>query len=62
MISSADNPFSLYTVEILRAEGLNYFAATDISALTAPMLANYDVLIVGEMAVSKSNVAIMTDG
>ena len=61
MISSADNPFSLYTVEILRAEGLNYFAATDISALNASMLGNYDVLIVGEMAVSKSNVAIMTD-
>ena len=34
MISNAANPFSRYFAEILRAEGLNEFTATDISDVT----------------------------
>ena len=36
VISNAANPFSRYYAEILRAEGLNEFTATDISNVTAP--------------------------
>ena len=34
VISNAANPFSRYFAEILRAEGLNEFTATDISNVT----------------------------
>ena len=34
MISNSANPFGRYYAEILRAEGLNEFTATDISNVT----------------------------
>mgnify|MGYP001202572350 CR=1 FL=1 len=53
VISSATNPFSRYTVEILRAEGLNEFYAMDVSEVMAEpdvtdFIDNYDVIILGE--------------
>ena len=48
VISTSTNPFSRYAVEILRAEGLNEFAAADISTVTsAASLNNYDVVVLG---------------
>jgi hypothetical protein len=61
VISSASNAFSRYPVEILRAEGLNEFAAVDISSVTSTMLNNYDVVILGEMTVSASQVTMLTN-
>ncbi|WP_018612191.1 DUF4082 domain-containing protein [Segetibacter koreensis] len=61
VISSTSNPFSRYFVEILRAEGLNEFAAKDISQVTATDLNNYDVVILGEMALSAANVTMITN-
>ncbi len=52
VVSSAANPFSRYYVEILRNEGLNAFNAVDISSVNAGLLADYDVVILGEVAVS----------
>ncbi len=49
MISSSADPFSRYYAEILRAEGLNAFTATDISLVTSTLLTGYDVVILGEM-------------
>ena len=46
------NPFTRYYAEILRAEGLNSFAVLDISAVTAATLTDYDVVILGEMALT----------
>jgi hypothetical protein len=60
VVSSSSNPFSRYTVEMLRAEGLNYFAATDIAELSATMLENHDVLILGEITVTQKQVAMLT--
>ncbi|MBL7742965.1 MAG: DUF4082 domain-containing protein [Chitinophagaceae bacterium] len=60
-ISSSTNPFSRYTLEILRAEGLNHFAAADISAVTATMLNNYDVVLLGEMTVTAAQATMFTD-
>src|SRR6185503_9439973 len=49
VVYSASNPFSRFPVEILRAEGLNEFAVSEISTLTAGALSAYDVVILGEM-------------
>jgi Concanavalin A-like lectin/glucanases superfamily/Bacterial Ig-like domain/Secretion system C-terminal sorting domain len=61
VISTTTNPFSRYAVEILRTEGLNEFAAADISAVTAGVLNNYDVVILGEMTVNAAQVTMFTD-
>jgi len=61
VISSSANPFSRYAVEILRAEGLNEFSAMDISSVTSGVLNNYDVVILGEMPLTASNVTMLTD-
>lgn len=61
VISAAANPFSRYPVEILRAEGWNEFFAMDISAVTAAVLNDYDVVILGEMTLTASDVTMLTD-
>ncbi|GGB92486.1 N,N-dimethylformamidase beta subunit family domain-containing protein [Dyadobacter sediminis] len=63
VISSTENPFSQYPAEILRAEGFNAFAARDISDITqTPTLINsYDVIILGEIALSAANVTALTN-
>jgi hypothetical protein len=60
IVSSTANPFSRYSVEILRAEGLNHFTATDVSTLTATLLNGYDVVVLGEMPVTADQVALLT--
>jgi hypothetical protein len=61
VLSSTANPFSRYTVEILRAEGLNHFAAADISTIDATVLNNYDVVVLGEVAVNATQVTLLTN-
>jgi hypothetical protein len=61
VISSSSNPFGRYFAEILRAEGLNEFTATDISLVTPAVLAGYDVAILGEMPLTSGQVSILTD-
>jgi hypothetical protein len=48
VVSNGSNPFSRYYTEILRAEGLNQFTATDVTKVTAGVLASRDVVILGE--------------
>jgi hypothetical protein len=61
VISTSTNPFSLYTAEILRAEGLNEFATMDMSAVTSTILNNYDVVVLGEMTVTAPQVTLLTN-
>ncbi len=61
VISKSTHPFSRYPVEILRAEGLNEFAAMDIAAVTPAIINTYDVVILGEIPVSGANVTMLTD-
>jgi len=61
VISSSSNPFGRYYAEILRAEGLNEFTATDISLVTPAVLGAHDVAILGEMPLTSSQVAMLTD-
>ena len=56
MISNAANPFSRYFAEILRAEGLNEFTATDISNVTPAVLNAHDVAILGDGALTAGQV------
>ena len=61
IISSTSNPFSRYTVEILRAEGFNEFDAMDVSQVTSTILNNHDVVIVGDISLSSSTVIMLTN-
>lgn len=61
VVSTSANPFSRYTVEMLRAEGLNGFAAKDISAVTEADLNNYDVVILGEMTITSAQATMFTN-
>ena len=61
VISAAANPFSRYYAEILRAEGLNAFFATDISLMTSTLLNAYDVVILGEMPLTGDQVTSLSD-
>ncbi|MGZ4387003.1 MAG: DUF4082 domain-containing protein, partial [Gaiellaceae bacterium] len=57
--SSADG-FGDYLAEILRTEGLNEFATTDLSNLSAAKLAGYQVVILGHAALSDAQVSTLT--
>jgi hypothetical protein len=57
LVSSGANPYSRYYAEILRAEGLNAFQVVDVSALDGVNLSAYDVVLVGELTLSSSQVS-----
>jgi len=61
VISSAVNPYTQYFSEILSTEGLNEYTITDISQVTAASLANYDVVILGDMSLSASEVSMLSN-
>ena len=61
VVTSAASPFSRYYAEILRAEGLNAFALRDLSSVTATILNQYDVVILGEMALTSTQVTMFTN-
>ncbi|MFD3002783.1 Ig-like domain-containing protein, partial [Pontibacter toksunensis] len=60
VIHAASNPFSLYPAEILLAEGLNQYATSDISAVSAEMLSSYDVVIVGNIPLTDAHVTMLS--
>ena len=61
VVGWSGNPFSRYYSEILRNEGLNAFAAVDVSTVTATSLASYDVVILGEMPLTAAQVTMFSD-
>jgi VCBS repeat-containing protein len=61
VVTTAANPFSSYYAEILRAEGLNEFATSDIAAVSPATLAGHDVVILGEMPLTTSQVTMFSD-
>lgn len=61
VVASSANQFSWYYAEILRAEGYNEFATRDLSTITPQILANYDVVIVGDLALTAAQVSTFTD-
>jgi hypothetical protein len=61
VLTNAANPFAEYYGEILLAEGLNSFELRDIAAIGSGVLTNYDVVILGEMALSAGQVTTLSD-
>jgi hypothetical protein len=61
VLANAANPFSSYYAEILLAEGMNEFALEDISSVDSGTLANYDVILLGETALTSDQVTLLTD-
>ena len=61
MLNSTTNKFSEYYAEILRAEGLNSFASIDIADVSAPTLANYTTVVVGDLALTGGQVTMLSN-
>ena len=60
VITSSSNLFSQYFAEILRTEGLNEFSLSDIATVTAGILSGYDIVILGDMALTTDQVSMLT--
>ncbi len=61
VIAFSSNPFSRYYAEILRTEGLNNFLVMDISKVSFDILSAYDVVILGEMPLTDSQVSMLSN-
>src|SRR6266700_47849 len=61
IVTTANNPFSLYYAEILRAEGFNAFTVSDIASVSATSLATYDVVILGQMSLTATQVTMFSN-
>ena len=60
IVSSTTNPFSRYYTEILRNEGLNEFTAMDVSQVSGSTLAGYEVVILGNFALTPAQASMFT--
>src|SRR5687768_5431465 len=60
VVTSSASTYGKYYAEILRAEGMNAFAVTDISSLTATQLAAYDVVILAKMPLQSTQVSMLS--
>lgn len=61
VITKTGQPFTEYYSEILRAEGLNSFTTTEISAVTSTVLGAHDTVILGDMALTAAQVTMLTN-
>ncbi len=61
LVGTSSNQFSFYYSEILRAEGLNAFDTSDISAVSAATLSAYDVVILGKAPLTPAQVTMFTN-
>ena len=53
VVTSAQNGFSQYYPEILRAEGLNEFSVLDVAQLDRAPLERYGVVLLGELSLNR---------
>jgi uncharacterized membrane protein len=60
VVASSANPFGRYYAEILRNEGLTQFAVTDVAGVDAARLAQHEVVILAEMALTPAQTALFT--
>ena len=60
IVTSTSNLFTRYYTEILRTEGMNEFATSDLSAVNATTLSAYDIVILGEMTLTSDQVTMFT--
>ncbi|MGH8828015.1 MAG: DUF4082 domain-containing protein, partial [Jiangellaceae bacterium] len=60
VVTSGTSPFASYLAEILRTEGFNEFLTFDVGSLNATTLANYRVVVLGQVALTSTQVSAMT--
>ena len=61
VVTDPGDPFGTYYAEILRAEGLNEFAVTNTADLTAATLADYQVVVLAQSAVTDAQTTVLTN-
>ncbi len=61
IIYNPTNPFGEYFEEILRTEGFNEFSSASITSVTPGILATYDLVILGETALSGDQVTMLSN-
>jgi hypothetical protein len=61
LLTNAANPFSQYFTEILLAEGLNEFTTADISSISSAALSPYDVVLLGQTALTAAQVTTLSN-
>jgi fibronectin type 3 domain-containing protein len=61
VVGSTANPFGMYLTEILRNEGLDAFTTIDVSFLSPTLLSQFDVVLLGDAALSASQVTTLTN-
>ena len=60
LATSPANPFTTYLAEILRNEGVNAFGTIDAALITPTLLDNFDVVVLGETALTSAQVSMLT--
>jgi hypothetical protein len=61
IITSGSSTFGKYYAEILRTEGFNAFAVSDISAVSASALASYDLVLLAKVALTSTQVTMLSN-
>lgn len=61
VVKGTGNPFTGYYGEILRAEGFNSFKALNLSQVNATVLAQYNVVILGDISLTAAQVTMFTN-
>ena len=61
VVTNAANPFSQYYTEILHTEGLNEFDTVDVSSVSNSTLASYDVVLLGQTALTSQQVTTLSN-
>jgi hypothetical protein len=60
IVTSDANPFSDYTRQLFKAEGVDSFDTLDVSQLSASALTGFDVVVLGDVGVTDTQVATLT--
>ena len=58
--SAPESQFTPFTAEVLRAEGLNEFTTMSLSAVTASVLANFDVVVLGRTPLTAAQISMFS--
>jgi 6,7-dimethyl-8-ribityllumazine synthase len=61
VLAGSANPFGRYYAEILRTEGFNAFRVLDLSQVSGAVLDGYDLVILGEGALTASQAQMISD-
>jgi Concanavalin A-like lectin/glucanases superfamily/Bacterial Ig-like domain/Bacterial Ig domain len=61
LITQASRPFSSYAGEMLKTEGLSQYTPLDLSLVTPAILSGFDTVVLGDAALSTSDVTNLTN-